>query len=363
MILTIIIAFVSLMFLIISHEFGHFYLAKRFGIKVEEFGIGYPPRIWGKKFGETIYSLNWIPFGAFVRIYGHEERIDDPRSFSNKPIWQRALVILGGVVSFWIISIIILSIVMAMGAPTIIEDNESKGLKDIKVQMLSIAKNSPAEEAGLQVGDAVLKFRGGGDGVEVGINKVEELQNKIKENRGSEVVMEIQRGEEILEIKATPRVNNTENEGALGVSLVRTALKSYPLYIAPIKGAEATWNLTLMVIDGWKMVFSSLLGGQGVPQGTEMRGIIGIFDLFVQAGGLGAAYFLQFIAVIAISLALVNVLPIPALDGGWFVLLMIEGIRKKPLPEKIERGVSSFFFILLISLMVFVTFKDIARLF
>ena len=130
--LLVFIAFISLMSLIITHELGHFLLAKKFGIKVEEFGIGYPPRIYGKKVGETIYSLNLLPFGAFVRIFGHEERIDHPRSFSNKPIWQRALVILGGVVSFWIVAAILLTLVMALGVPSIINDSDAIGFSEPK---------------------------------------------------------------------------------------------------------------------------------------------------------------------------------------------------------------------------------------
>ncbi|GAH75098.1 unnamed protein product, partial [marine sediment metagenome] len=111
----ILIVFISLIGLIILHEFGHFAIAKKFGVRVEEFGIGYPPRIFGKKIGETLYSLNLLPFGAFVKIYGEEGGIESAHSFTGKPIWQRALIILGGVVSFWIISAILLSIVFGGG--------------------------------------------------------------------------------------------------------------------------------------------------------------------------------------------------------------------------------------------------------
>ena len=149
MILTIIIAFISLVGLIVLHELGHFLLAKKFGVKVEEFGIGYPPRLFGKKIGETIYSLNLLPFGAFVKIYGQEERIDDSRSFSSKPFYQKALIVLGGVVVFWIVAAILLSIVMGTGVPSMIDDNQTGVLRDPKVQIISIAYGSPAEQAEL----------------------------------------------------------------------------------------------------------------------------------------------------------------------------------------------------------------------
>ena len=355
--LLVFIAFISLMSLIITHELGHFLLAKKFGIKVEEFGIGYPPRIYGKKVGETIYSLNLLPFGAFVRIFGHEERIDHPRSFSNKPIWQRALVILGGVVSFWIVAAILLTLVMALGVPSIINDSDAIGFSEPKVQIIAIASNSPAASAKLEVGDTITKIGG------VETNKVIEVQDFIKENKGKEIALTVQRGKNIFDVNVVPRSIVPEGEGALGVGLVRTGLISYSWYEAPIKGIVATGNLTVMILDGWKTALTSIFGGKGVPQGMEVRGIVGIFDLFVRSGELGATYFLQFVAIASVSIALLNVMPIPALDGGWFVLLMIEAIRKKPLNEKIERGINAFFFFLLLILMVLVTIKDIIRIF
>ena len=362
MILTLIVAFISLLFLIISHEFGHFILAKKFGMKVEEFGIGYPPKLWGKKYGETLYSINLLPFGAFVRILGHEERVNDPRSFTAKPIWQRSLVILGGVISFWIICFILMTFLMMTGMPMEIGDDETAGFTNSRVQLLAVAPNSPASSAGLKVGDTILSV----EGKDSKIKKVEtvgELQSFIKDNSGKNIVIVVQRGREVFDVMAEPRKNPPQNEGALGVALIRTGLKTFPWYQAPIEGAKETWNLTITIVDGWRMVLSSLFSGHGLPQGAEVRGIVGIFDLFVQTGEMGSTYFIRFVAIIAVSLALVNVLPIPALDGGWFVLLMIEAVRKKPIDEKWEKRITSFFFILLILLMIFITFKDILRYF
>src|SRR3989344_685296 len=125
MILTILVAFISLIGLMVIHEFGHFILAKKFGIRVEEFGIGYPPRLLGKKIGETIYSINLIPFGAFVKVYGETGGIEDYHSFTGKPMWQRFAIVLGGVVSFWVVAVIILSIVSGVwGLPKEVEDSE-----------------------------------------------------------------------------------------------------------------------------------------------------------------------------------------------------------------------------------------------
>jgi len=367
MILTIVIAFFSLIILITIHELGHFLLAKKFGVKVEEFGIGLPPRIFGKKIGETIYSLNLLPFGGFVKIYGHEERIDDPRSFSRKPFYQRAFIILGGIISFWIVTAILLSIVMGLGVPTVIGDEENYNLVDPKVQIVAVSKDSPAEEAGLEVGDIIRKVKNQRTLIynteARDVSRVKEVQEFIENYKGEEIILTIQRGKDFLNIPVTPRISPPVDEGAIGVALIRTALESYPWYQAPFKGIVATGNLTFLIIDGWRMTLASLFQGKGLPPGVEVSGIVGIFELFVQAGGLGISYFLQFIAIIAVSLALLNALPIPALDGGWLLFLVIEKIIGKPINQKVEHGITVVFFLLLIALMILVNARDIIRIF
>jgi len=352
MILIIVIAFISLIGLIILHEFGHFVLAKILGVRVEEFGLGYPPRLFGKKFGETIYSLNILPFGGFVKIYGQEEIISDPRSFSQKPFWKKAIIILGGVVSFWVISAILLSIVMIIGAPTIVEDDQNQGLIEPKIQIVSVLEGSPAWQAGLKVGDVIDGF-----------NKVREVQEFTKNNAGKEISLTIQRGKEVFDVSLTLRVPGLDGEGPLGVGLARTALKSHAWYKAPFEGILATGNLTWIIIKSWVAVIISLFQGQGLPPGVEVGGPVKIFQLFTEIGSLGPSYFLQFIAIIAVHLALINILPIPALDGGWLLFIVIGKLKGRPLDEKIVQKVSAVFFFLLIGLMIWITIKDIISLF
>lgn len=361
MFLTIIIAFMSLVILIILHELGHFIVAKKFGVKVEEFGLGFPPRLFGKKFGETLYSINLLPFGGFVKIYGQEESVDHPRSFSTKPIWQRAFIISGGVISFWIISAILLSIVMAIGVPTAIGDEENHNLVNPKVQIVVVALDSPAEVAGLKIGDIIkeLKFQD----KQLKIDKVGQVLEFTQAYKGEEVILTIQRGKEIFDIPLIPRVSPPKNEGPMGIALDRTALKSYPWYRAPVEGIKATGNLTLIIVTGWGRLIASLFQGKGVPPGMEVRSVVGIFEIFIIVRGLGISYFLQFIAMISISLALINILPIPALDGGWLLFLGIEKLKGRPLNQKIIRNISTVFFFLLIALMILVIIKDIGRFF
>ena len=359
MILTIIIAFISLIGLTVIHELGHFILAKRFGVKVEEFGIGYPPRLFGKKFGETIYSINLLPFGAFVKIYGEEGGIENYRSFSQKPIWQRMLIVLGGVLSFWLVSILLLSLVMGLGAPTAISDEENGGLKDTKVQIAAVAPDSPADKSGIKAGDIVKGLRI--DSQELKVNKVKEIQEFTEGHKGQELTLTLQRGKEIFDVSLVPRINPPSGEGAMGVALVRTAIKSYPWWKSGWQGIKATFNLTLAVIEGWSGAIKNIVKGES--SGVQLMGPVGIFSLFNQAGQLGVNYFLQFIAVISVYIALFNILPIPAVDGGKLLFLIIEAFRKKPFSPKIEQNITAVFFALLIMMMIWVTIKDISRIF
>ena len=364
MVFNIFIAVISIISLLVIHELGHFLIAKRFGVKVEEFGIGYPPRLFGKKFGETLYSINLLPFGALVKIPGtdgDDSAVEESRRYTGKPAWQKALILIGGIVSCWIVAVILLSIVFAMGAPQSISDEQAGPLVNPQVQILGVAPDSPAQAAGLRAGDTIKGFRIGDS--ELGVNKVKDVQDLTAQYRGQEITLTIQRGKEVFTASLTPRVSPPEGEGAMGLALVRTALVSYPWWSAPVKGIEATVNLTSDIVVGLGSTLGSLIQGKGLPQGAQLLGPIGLGTLITQAAQVGINYFLQFIAIIAVYLSVFNFLPIPALDGGKLLFLAIEKIRGKVMPRKIEEGITTAFFGLLILLMVFITFKDITRLF
>ena len=375
MFLTIIIVFISLMSLIILHEFGHFILAKIFGVKVEEFGIGYPPRLIGKRFGETLYSLNLLPFGAFVKILGEIGKTDDKRSFSAQSISKRSLIVLGGVLSFWVMAAILFSIVFTLGTRMAIEDTENFNLVSPKVQIAQIAPNSPAQIAGLKVGDTIKEFKipykaepsGFRQNSKFKIEKIKEVQELTEKSKGEEVVLTIERGPtsgrypEVFDVKLIPRISPPQAEGPMGVALVRTDIKSYPWWKSPWEGILATINMTGDIIQGYGRAIKNVISGG--PSGVEMMGPVGVFHLFYKSSQLGINYFLQFLGMIAIYLALFNILPIPAVDGGKLLFLGIEAVRKRPISEKIEQNITAVFFVLLIALMILVTIKDIARLF
>ena len=356
MILTILVAFFGLIGLIVIHEFGHFILAKKFGVRVDEFGVGYPPRLFGKKIGETLYSLNLVPFGAFVRIHGETGGIEDYRSFIGKPMRQRVAIVLGGVVSFWLVSAVILTILAGVwGLPTVVSDEENQNLKDPRVQIIEISNNSPANEAGFAIGDTIIGF-----------TKIKDLQNFIGSHQGEEINLTIKRGNEILEKKIVPRISHPADEGPIGIGLARLALRHYAFYQAPLQGIIATGKLTTNIINGWILGVKSLLGLAKLPVGVkmEMMGPLGIFDLLREYFAMGVNYFLFLLSLVSVALALTNLLPIPALDGGKLVFLATEAVKGKPINYKLEQRITSAFFAVLIILMIIVTIKfDIPRVF
>ncbi len=359
MISALLIAFISLISLVTIHEMGHFLLAKKFGVKVEEFGIGYPPRIAAKKIGETTYSLNLLPFGAFVKMPGEIEKSNDPRSFYQQSLGKRFLIASGGVFSFWIIASILFSVVSAFGAPVMIEDETVSNFSDPKVAIVDIAKDSPAASADLRIGDVIKGFTLGG--LNIDVDTIKEVKEITDQNRGEELVLVIERGGEVFTISLVPRVLPPEGEGSMGVALVRTAIQKYPWYSAPFEGIKVTFNMTVFIIQAYTQAVRNLFLGQS--PGIEMVGPIGVFQLLIQTQQLGIIYYLNFLAFITIQLALFNMLPIPAVDGGRVLFLAIEAVRKKPVSDKIQQRVIAFSFMALLALMVWVTMNDVAKLF
>jgi regulator of sigma E protease len=360
MFLSIIIAFVSLMSLLAIHEFGHFILAKKFGVRVEEFGFGYPPRIWGKKFRETLYSINIIPFGAFVKIYGEEgEGNREPWNFLAKPIWQRMLIILGGVVSFWIIAIVIFSFLAVFwGIPTSIDDDNNKyDNLNPKVIISQIQKGAPAEKAGIQIGDFIRKIKF--ENNEISVDKIKQVKDFTSSHKGEEIILTVERGKETSKISLI----TSSSEAPMGVGLDRIVFIKSSWYKAPLVGLIETKDSTLGAIEGWIYIFSSLIKEKSMPEGADVVGPVGIFDLFIKMENLGINYLLRFVAIVSIFLALTNLLPIPALDGGKMLFLAIEAIKGRPVDSKLEQKITTVCFFLLICLLIFATVKDIIRIF
>jgi len=357
--------------LIFVHELGHFLVAIRNGIKADEFGFGFPPRIvgavkndktgkyeiiWGEKevkSKNTIFSLNWIPLGGFVKIKGEDGGALDKDSFATKSAWARIKVLAAGVTMNFILAWFLLSIVFMLGAPEAIEDD--KKVKDAKVQISQVIDESPAKEMGLAVGDQVVKACDGKSFCRT-IGKVEELQNFINEHKGQEIVLTIKRGDEISELKGVPRKEYPDDQGSLGVSLARTALVQYPWYEAIGKGLTAVFDMIILILVTLGALIGQLFAG-GKPA-MDVAGPIGIAIMTKQVSALGLTYLLQFTAVLSINLGIINILPFPALDGGRILFILIEKIKGSPVNQKFEQMANSIGFALLLLLMVVVTFRD-----
>ncbi|HZX49869.1 MAG TPA: M50 family metallopeptidase [Candidatus Paceibacterota bacterium] len=355
--MTIAIAIFTIGILVILHELGHFFAAKKFGVKVEEFGIGLPPRLWGKQIGETIYSVNALPIGGFVRMEGEEKRSESPRSFNKKPVWQRLVIVGGGVFVFWVIAAAIFAGLGAtVGIPMAIDDN-AQGVADPRVQIIGIASNSPAAEAGIVLGDTILRIQG------QEITKMQEVRGIATTHAGQEITLEVRRGTETLQINLTPRIDPPEGEGAIGVAFVRTGMVHYAWWQAPFRGIAHTAQLTVAILRTFADLISGLVAGQGLPPGTQFSGPIGVVGFLSDSLGLGVSSFLSFVALISVYLAIFNTLPIPALDGGRMFFLLVEAVRRRPLPEKIEQRLIITSFIILIALIIWISIGDVRNRF
>ncbi len=362
MAITILIAFFSIISLLVIHEFGHFIAAKRFGIEVEEFGVGLPPRLFGKKFGGTLYSLNLLPFGAFVKIPSLDGEKERRGKSENVLAWKKAVILLAGIFSFWVIGIILLTIVFSLGTSRAISDEETGPfLEPPKVQIAAVSSSSPAEIAGIRAGDVVRGLKA--EDYQLSVDKVKEIQEFIEDYKGEEVILLIGRGQDDFEAVLVPRMVSPEGEGSIGVILVRTTEMSYSFFQAFIEGISTAAGLTAAIVVGLAEVIMNLIKGQGLPPGIQFMGPIGMGALVAQAVQVGLSYYLQFIAMISIYLAVFNLLPIPALDGGRLLFLVIEKIKGCPVNQKIEQNITAGFFILFLVLMALVTVKDIIRLF
>ena len=361
MFLTLLIAFFSLIALMIIHEFGHFIIAKKFGVRVEEFGIGYPPRLFGKQFGGTFYSVNLIPLGAFVKIYGEEGDVHSAESFTFLPIWKRMLIVAGGVIAFWLSAIVIFSVLFSIGASVPVGDKDVPGSL-VKVLIMNVADNSPAQKSGLRKGDVILSIKN--QIANLKVDKIEDFQEFLRNDNGLPVILNVERQGKNIELNLIPRIDYSQNQGAIGAGLERMAqiIDKYPFYQAPWEGLKFTFEVTVKSLQGIYEAIVNLVSGKGAPSTAQLAGPVGITIFLANAVGYGLGFFLYFIGSISVLVAIFNIFPIPALDGGKLVFLLIEKVIGKPVPVKWEQVITAICFILLISMSLFITIKfDIPR--
>lgn len=343
MILTIVVGIIAISVLIIVHELGHFIAAKATGVWIEEFGIGFPPRLYGKKWGETIYSINWIPFGGFNKLSGEVDP-SAPRSLAGRSYGIRLLVLSGGILMNLLLPFLLLSV--AYMVPHDIVNGQ--------VLIEEVAPSSPAEMAGIKAGDTIISVndqavKNGGD-----------LFRYIQLNLGREIAMSLEHADATTEtVKLTPRWRPPEGEGAVGV-LSRTVdpvivSESHPPWEAIPLGTRSCIEALVLYKNG---IIGLILGT--IP--FTPAGPVGIVQVAGEVAHSGISPVLELTAFISIAIAITQLIPFPALDGGRILFVLLEWVRRgKRVSPKIEGIVHSIGFIILLGLLVLITYQDIIR--
>jgi len=346
-------------FLIFIHELGHFLAAKWMGVRVLEFGFGYPPRMI-KMFehGGVEYTLNWLPFGGFVRMAGEDGDEDDPHALPNVAPWRRIVVMLAGPFMNLVTAAVIFAILLMAGVPRFTGNPDA-----VPVQIVAVSPGSPAEQAGLQPGDVIVSING------EEITGMKNVVSTINENAGKEISLVVQRGDSQVTLTLRPRLPDEipAGQGSIGVQIQPYAPKDqikivkYGPVEALIGGVQETWNTIVLMIDGLvQLIRGLILPSVPAPEGG-VGGLIAIGRITAEVARQGWRDLLRLTAFLSINLAILNLLPIPALDGGRIVFALAEMISRKRIPPEKEAMIHLAGFVILIGFMIIVTFMDISN--
>lgn len=365
----VIVFILILSFLVMIHEFGHFIVAKRSGIGVEEFGFGLPPRIWGKKVGGTIYSVNWLPFGGFVRLVGEDptdKNKNAKNSFYTKSIGQRMKVVVAGVFMNLMVAVVVFYIVVfALGfkvnLPLIVEHKFSFVNQSTEVIIAGVGADSAAQKAGIQGGEAIISA-GGQE-----ISSISELQKVIRasSDKPIQLILENPVNNRLRTVEVTPSYNQDLKAPALGVELGEIVALKYQTFgqklFAGFIHSYNTFDYSVTVLG--KLIAYSVKEHNLAPVSESVSGPIGIAQITSQAVTLGFVSVLQLVGLLSLNLAVLNILPIPALDGGRFAFIVFELVTRKKVNANFEKWVHAVGFAFLIGLIVLITYNDILKLF
>ena len=348
--MTLLLFLVILSILVFVHELGHFWVAKKNGILVEEFGFGLPPRIWGKKVGETVYSINALPIGGFVKLYGEDQIEDSERAFFAQSKLVRAAVLLAGVSMNFLLGVVLFSVIYTvMGIPT------ASG----RVVIEGVMPNSPAQLAGIQAGEQIYLV----EGKVVTIS--DDFVNLVGQKVGGEVELLVGKdgGQQYGRVvRLVPRKDPPAGEGALGVVVSSTEMRHYPMWQMPVRGAWYGLKEALawggMIFTEIVRMISNLLVGI-LP--ADVGGPVRIYQATGEVAKGGVLLLLQFMAILSVNLAVFNLLPVPALDGGRMLFIWLEWIRRKRFDPEFEKKVNSWGMAFLLALLAAITLQDVIR--
>lgn len=378
MIETIVIFLIVIAVLIFVHELGHFLFARWTGVRVDAFAIGFGPSLWSRKvrsakYGETLYSINAIPFGGYVKIFGEDGEDgarsgeDVSRSFVKKSRWIQALILFAGILFNFLFAWFILSGAFMMGLPVSTADyaQYSTRFRDERIVVVDISPGSPAAAAGLQAGDAIVSIGNASPGLTTTLT-IHEIQSVVGSSAGAPVTLGfVAPGSSAVKTVVITPVQGIEDipvgDYAIGIAMDTAATLSLPLPLAVKEGAKYTWNAIEATVFGvGDLIAAAFQHNTAIL--SEVSGPVGIASLVGQAVQNGFSNLVLLTAVISINLGVLNLIPFPALDGGRILFVVFEAIMRRPIKSSIANAVNTVGFALLILLMVVVTWHDIVKI-
>lgn len=354
--------------LVVVHELGHFLVARRNGVEVEEFGIGFPPRLWSRKTKSGyVFSINWLPLGGFVKLKGEHDSDTQKGSYGAANLWVKTKILLAGVTMNLIAAAVILTVLAAISMPKAdlkslpFYDREQFSIKsDTKIVQnkvfVAVVEDSPASRAGLRDGDQITAIN------EEEVSGAESLPELTKKYSGQVVNISYFRGSQQQNVNATLNSERTENVGYLGVAPFNSQTFR-ATWSAPIVGAVTALQYTEVSFRGLGYVLQNLFIGQGGVAGEAVGGPVATFKILSDTAATGILQVLFVIALISISLAVMNTLPIPALDGGRLFVTLLYRISRRRLTKKAEEWIHGTGFAFLMLLIVLITVIDVKRFF
>lgn len=355
MIVTLLVFLVIIAVLVTIHEFGHFIVAKKVGVFVKEFAIGFKPRLWAKKIGETEYAINAIPLGGYVRLYGEGENEKGKRSLLGRSLSERFYILVAGAMMNILLGWLILTVLFIVGFQPIFPGVEKDPFVNIPAitKVDSVSTGSPAYLAGLRPDDVITQV----DGQYLDTT---DFVSYVNTKKGQTVILNVTQanGSQII-IQAIPRANPPAGEGALGVGLVSESNIKISIFKAPLAAFYETGRIIGLSVAGFANFVKGLVIHQQVSD--NVTGLIGVGVLTGAARRLGFAYLMQLVVLITVGLGVVNLMPILPLDGGHIAAVIYEKIVRRPLGEKQLNWLAMAGLAFVVLLFVAVTYKDVIR--
>ncbi|PIR85399.1 RIP metalloprotease RseP [Candidatus Kaiserbacteria bacterium CG10_big_fil_rev_8_21_14_0_10_45_20] len=358
---TILIFIAVLVVLIVGHEFGHFIAAKLSKMRVLEFGVGFPPKVFGKKVGDTEYTLNWIPFGGFVRIFGEDPKdVEDPSAFPNKPAILQAIVLFAGPFANVVLAFVLTFGALLIGAPSLIDEESIATSRDVQIVIGEVLPESPAETAGLLAGDRIVSISEGGEVKSA--NSPSMISNVIAQSEEPLNITVVRDNEEaVFMVTPTQGIVSSDTEQlAIGISMALIGTVSLPVHEAALTALVNTYKNFIFIGTALITLLSDAFTLSADL--SHLAGPIGIATLAGDAASFGFGALLTFSALLSINLAIINLLPFPALDGGRLLFLAIEVVTRRRIPLQVAQTLNVLGFAFLILLMLAVSVQDVFRL-